>query len=1430
MMKILAQAIVFLSGSVAWATATVADLDQAFQAERWNDTIQIASEILQRDPNQIDAKLKGSYALFQRGYNYSGLLLLKKVQSEDWRRLPQGQERFAEIILLFQKRVPFYLLPGRLDQVSAENVSEFFKNEVYFAKGQQAFEHGNLEEAQANLSQISRTSRYFSQASYLLASIVVKKGDYTQANKNLSAIFESAVYDKSSEFWDGLGAQVSSHWGSSLKVLLDQQALSKTTLTGEAAILGFARTAYATKNFEKALNYYSKIGPSSRFFHDAQLESVWTLLALGKHDEAQKAASRLSLEKEGFASISARLQRSIILTDEGHTEEARQELKTLAEVHGKWVQDLKNFSEALVPEVAPAFLKGEIAGDVLLQSLFRHIGEVKAEIESVRHEDSTLFPVYAKLAAQLQQLLAESNQRTRAMMHEKAEHRLDDLESIWIQGQLVLAETYLEDREKLRAEFKALTTANEEKQKEHDRRLVEYLSRAVETVDGVLKRQKTPKLSLQFRQSELLWELSSATTILSQTSHDPKDDEKAAEYRKRSVQITEDLVFHHPGFEKAAEALFLLGYGQIESGDEKSGYASLDRFVKLYPQHERTPDAYRILGDLDFDANRFAVAEERYQKILAFPESSIVGYGLYKIGWCAYNRRQFARALLGFEQAVLWTRKREQDRQLLTLRSEAERDLVSIYAEVGDYKKAQEYFSQYFHDDLNQLLGALAQQFDVNGQYEKASFLYRLLITLDPAHQDVLHYRTGIIQDAGKLQNWDRLSEVSEELAKSHGDWLRHAKHDDKTAIQAEAAFRDVVLNEHFIFGKTDVPEIMERILKHDEIYLSIFGDWNEAKDPTYRHAHLLLKAKKQAEALAEFRHFWERFGRQAEEPLREEALRNYIHVLELSSADGKEEWSAETLKVTDEYMKLYPGQKTSRDIGLLRSVVFFKTNKVEDGIKMSQELFDADSSDAVGKSAFKNLVKAYYDLKDWKRANDWATAISKVKANAELYKNELKTMREETLFLVADRATDPEKAAVLYLKIADESGMEHLQDKSLYNAFLRFYQTSKKKDALSAASRLEKVNPKFEHLSEIAGIRAALYQEAGDYESALTYLDAFLATPPSNATQEALTQAKNNAKLISQSLINNMVSQARAPAGSEKDPLARAREEYLRRPIAPHRDLAEKIKRSATALEVIVKKFVDFSTNEKNPLYQAYEAYCTLPLFYRAYGDQLVTLGVKDPELTQELIKIAQPIYQQAKGFADQCIDRSAQVEHDGPIYRKVLDIWGWQHDEDLKQKVDQLTHSLEKDVACWESPNPAYANATEAEIISKHLDSKGDSHSWYALAFVRWKAKKIGLSRLTLVDLLNKNPQAPEVLQGMACIDEARGTSGPELTALYDRAAQAGSSHGWARLALRHFKGARFPAGLAALKQADKKKAFEGIEALKALVESILQGGAKK
>jgi len=1442
------------------AAPSLENLESAFERQQWDETVEIAHEMLHKDPKAPLPKLRAAYALFQKGYPNAALFFLRRLTPEQWREVPAGQDRLVEIISLFQKKVPLSALPGKISQVRVEDASVHLKDEIRFSLGREALEKGDLKTAETYLSGVGTGSRFWSEARYLLATVAVKEKNYTRAAEEFSRSFDTGVLAQSTEFWRDFTTNATSHWGSSLKVMLDTDALTQNNRVGELSVLGLARVAYATKQYEKALNEYDRLPKDSRHYAKRSLERVWTLLNLNRHADAERAAADLSSDENSFESIKARPLRALILTDAGKTKDARRQLDDFLSYYEKLKTATVKFRASLNEGEAPSFMKGDLDDDARLRVLKDYNVALKGEIEKLRNEDRRLYPVFSFLAQSLDALVTEARTRRAKLLTEHISRRLGDLEKLYVQAKLIKAETYLEDREKLRTEFKNVGETEAAKQQAHDERLVEILESAVGEVDETTAKTQRRHLQLEFRQSELLWELASARGILYQTTQNPRDREVSEQLKLRSLQLAEGIVKDAPNFKKHPQALFFVGYALIELQKEAEGVRTLRNYVSRYPKHDHVPDAYRILGDIAFDAGQYGAAEMAYRRILEFNESPVMGYALYKIGWCAYNQKNYSKALLGLEQAILWADQWEKSKQLLTLEREARRDLVSMYAEVGDVKKASDYFQRFLRGESTGWLIELAKQLDNSGQYEKSAELYRTLISLDPGSPDNITYQTAIIWGAFKLHQWPRVLEATRELTDRYRVVFNTPQAPEHPAAHAEKTLREILLSHYQEYVKTSGKEETAQQKELDELYLNSFYDWKEAQSPLYTHGHFLLKQKDSVGATIAFRNHWKRFEKTITPELREEALRNLIHALEELESKEKDpgtQLSANALELLayiDEYRTAYPTTKYIRAISYLGSALFFKYREQDRGIEASQRIFDFNPRDEFGKKAFKNLRVAYYNKKDWEKTYRWATELYGRKfPGMEIYAEDLKTIRGESLFLWAENTVDNETSGGLFMQISLNSEMQKLWEKSLYNAFIRYQKAGKKIEALTAAHKLEDLFPNFPKLPEVAGMRAAMHQESGDYVAALPQLLFFLAKAPADIPRQTVAQGRLNAGLISEALGKDQEAlnlftayrndrETSTPAGAEEaaramqrirvkgnralaslpNPkwgrLVQAKTEFERMPLAKNGELADRIQGGAQRLEQLAKQFIDISSNADIDESTSFEAFCAVPFLYNAYEKAVGDIASRSEQsVATELQKITTPIAARAKELGEECLKKSHEAEHDGPIYRQVNQRWGWGWDPILTERIKKLIAEMQT-MAPWLDPSPY--NVAEEDLIKLHLQDRGNADTWYALAKLRCDERKIGLCKLTLMDALTKNPNSGRLLNALAVLTEGEANA-KGLVAPYTKAGKLGSPRAWANLALYHFKGARYYPGIEALRQAKQSKVFENNERMRLILE---------
>jgi hypothetical protein len=199
--------------------------------------------------------------------------------------------------------------------------------------------------------------------------------------------------------------------------------------------------------------------------------------------------------------------------------------------------------------------------------------------------------------------------------------------------------------------------------------------------------------------------------------------------------------------------------------------------------------------------------------------------------------------------------------------------------------------------------------------------------------------------------------------------------------------------------------------------------------------------------------------------------------------------------------------------------------------------------------------------------------------------------------------------------------------------------------------------------------------------------------------------------------------------------------------------------------------------------------------------------------------VKIAQPIGAKATELAGECLKRSTESEHDGPMFRKANARWGWAADPSLKKKTVRIVALIDRG-APWLDPAPV--KQSESDIIAAHLKNGATPDSWYTLVRQRYTTGKIGLSRLTLIDALSKSPEAGRLLNTLALIEQGqpdpRGISG-----LYEKAAKQGSTAALVNLGLYHLRAERLVLASGPLREAMANKVFDDNEELKKLVQEV-------
>ena len=181
-------------------------------------------------------------------------------------------------------------------------------------------------------------------------------------------------------------------------------------------------------------------------------------------------------------------------------------------------------------------------------------------------------------------------------------------------------------------------------------------------------------------------------------------------------------------FNKLDEVLYTMGW---HLNDLKRHGEAVDAFMRLVrktPKSAYMPDAYLGIGNYYFGKNQGGESLKWYNKVLAYKQSDIYGWGLYYIGWVHYNRQDYEEAVKTFVQVLDYSANEANGR--ITFFEDGTKYLVKSWAEVGTPTGALNFFKKAVPGQELALLDALARHYTETSQYQKSSIVLNELIRL----------------------------------------------------------------------------------------------------------------------------------------------------------------------------------------------------------------------------------------------------------------------------------------------------------------------------------------------------------------------------------------------------------------------------------------------------------------------------------------------------------------------------------------------------------------------------------------------------------------------------------------------------------------------------------------------------------------------------
>lgn len=598
----------------------------------------------------------------------------------------------------------------------------------------------------------------------------------------------------------------------------------------------------------------------------------------------------------------------------------------------------------------------------------------------------------------------------------------------------------------------------------------------------------------------------------------------AQEFNRRAIQLYEWFLRDFPKDPKIDQALFFLGYNYFELGEENKGRGYYERLTKEHPRSPYVDESNFALGEFHFEKEQWKEALQYYVRVAKNPRARLYSFSLYKAAWCYYKSGSVKNALASLERVIRAGRvaQGKADKSggvsRIRLATEAMKDLVIFYAEVGTPQGAKRYFDRIAGAKASfTLLEKLAYYYVDTGNRKGAYHLFKELIDIRPGAPKAYDYQYQIVSMfAGSGDN----KTFREELYRWISDygpesaWQQaNAKSPETTAKATqliELTLRNFILQNHQAAQNSKAVYSQKQAALGYELYFNTFKTSEKMDEMHFYFGELLFDMKDYERAA--YHYSWVTENAK-ESKHREQAYLNAVLAYEkmLPSIGELKKMVADTTD-SREFSKNVKGFERAATAFLKEAkahenkvAVMYKLgslhyyhNQFDPAIRIFNEVIEKHPKTQFAEFS-ANLILDIYNLK--KDYEGLETAGRRILAIPELASRpvgvEIRRVLQQTSF---KRAQDFEvgkdylKSAESYEQFIKNNPSSDLVAQATYNAAVNYERAGDLFKALSLyAMVVQSKNPKVQSLKKNSTrFVAALYERTGQYEKAARAFEAY--------------------------------------------------------------------------------------------------------------------------------------------------------------------------------------------------------------------------------------------------------------------------------------------------------------------------------------------------
>jgi len=584
----------------------------------------------------------------------------------------------------------------------------------------------------------------------------------------------------------------------------------------------------------------------------------------------------------------------------------------------------------------------------------------------------------------------------------------------------------------------------------------------------------------------------------------------------KAANAYRELVRQFPKHARTDEALYSLAKTLVRLGNSNAELY-FNQLVQNYKNSKLLPDAYVAMGDFYFDEHKIPQATEAYKKAMNYKDHPYYPYAVFKLGWSYYNapskseqdtRQNLEKAILSFKLVVHLSDKAEFRSGRIDLKKEALKDLITVWADLGDTENSWAYFKEIgektaFYDLLERLGGMLAEQ----GKYDKATTTYTRLLQEDPTRASAPQIYKKLASFQERMNQYD---EVLATLKFMNENFVNSSSWTSANSANAEliAESKELTRTSTYRFGASfhkmgvesknkKLRAIAEKIYT---LYLDQFPQTTEAYEVRYYAADLQFDAGMYE--LAGSNYLIVSKARPKDGKYTKDAALNAVVAADKLDETQKYPALPPRGKVTapvaipggkmllvnaiDNFLTLLPEDKQAAPLAGEAAEIYFSYGHYPEALKRYQWTLEQAKGSELGINAAKTILGFHLERKDFPAAMAWCEAFDKSPlAKVEKLQTVVDKLHKDAIYLYAlafESKKQWKEAADAFAKFQTTFPSDENADKALFNASQNYYRAGKVTRALECGNTFVEKYTQSKYMPDVIVDLASTHEALGNF------------------------------------------------------------------------------------------------------------------------------------------------------------------------------------------------------------------------------------------------------------------------------------------------------------------------------------------------------------